>query len=92
MVMGFWGLHSRQDSALRGRGHNSEEAVVARRARIPTLEIRITFEPSRVSPEWGGQAYEQVVPRRRRPASEHAAPRLVRREPLTQLAGRREAS
>lgn len=62
MVTGFWGHRSRQDSALRGRGHNSEEAVVARRARIPTLEIRITFEPSRVSPEWVVQAYEQVVP------------------------------
>ena len=73
-------------------GSNSEEAVVARRARIPTLEIRITFEPSRVSPEWVVQAYEQVVPLRRRPTSEHAAPRPVSREPLTQLAGRREAS
>ena len=65
---------------------------MARRARIPTLEIRITFEPSRVSPEWVGQAYEQVVPLRRRPTSEQAAPRPVSREPLTQLAGRREAS
>jgi len=92
MVTGFWGHRSRQDSALRGRGHNSEEAVVARRARIPTLEIRITFEPSRVSPEWVVQAYEQVVPLWRRPTSEHAAPRPVSRELLTQLAGRREAS
>jgi hypothetical protein len=65
---------------------------VARRARIPTLEIRITFEPSRVSPGWVVQAYEQVVPLRRRPASEHADPRPVSREPLTQLAGRRQAS
>ena len=42
---------------------------MARRARIPTLEIRITFEPSRVSPDWVVQAYEQVVPLRRRPPS-----------------------
>jgi hypothetical protein len=92
MVTGFWGHRSRQDSALRGRGPNSEEAVVARRARMPTLEIRLPCEPSRVSPEWVVQAYEQVVPRQRRPTSEHAAPRPVRREPLTQRAGRREAS
>ena len=65
---------------------------MARRARIPTLEIRITFEPSRVSPGWVVQAYEQVVPLRRRPISEHADPRPVSREPLTQLAGRRAAS
>ena len=92
MVTGFWGHRSRQDSALRGRGHNSEEAGVARRARIPTLEIRLTCAPSRVSPEWVVQAYEQVVPLRRRPPSEHADPRPVSRELLTQLAGRREAS
>ena len=65
---------------------------MARRARMPTLEIRITFAPSRISPEWVGQAYEQVVPLRRRPTSEHADPRPVSREPLTQRAGRREAS
>ena len=59
---GFWGHRSRQDSALRGQGHNSEEAVVARRARIPTLEIRITFEPSRVSPDWVVQAMNRWCP------------------------------
>ena len=48
---------------------------MARRARprIPTLEMRITFEPSRVSPACMVQAYEQVVPLRRRPTGAGAA-------------------
>ena len=33
-----------------------------------TLEVRITFEPSHISPACVVQAYERVVPIRRRPA------------------------
>jgi hypothetical protein len=44
---------------------------VARRNRQPfqTREIRIAFEPSRLSPSWVAQAYEQIVPIVRRPTS-----------------------
>jgi hypothetical protein len=50
--------------------HRSKEAVVTRRARTRStiLEVRITFEPSRVSPACVVQAYERVVPITRRPA------------------------
>jgi hypothetical protein len=33
-----------------------------------TLKVRITFESSRLSPEWMARAYAQVVPISRRPA------------------------
>ncbi|MDH3605142.1 MAG: hypothetical protein OEU26_36565 [Candidatus Tectomicrobia bacterium] len=41
---------------------------MARRKRQPSLnrEIRITFEPHRLSPAWVAQAYEQAVPLARR--------------------------
>src|SRR3989442_12601586 len=90
MVTGFWGPHSRRGGLLRGGRHSREEAVVARRAPIPTLEIRLTFEPSHGSPTWVVQAYEQVVPIRHRTTSEGAESRPVRCEPLTQRAGRRQ--
>ena len=37
---------------------------MARRNRQPpqTREIHTTFEPSRLSPSWVAQAYEQIVP------------------------------
>ena len=43
---------------------------MARRAHKPsrTLEVRLTFEPSRVSAACVVQAYERVVPITRRPA------------------------
>jgi hypothetical protein len=92
MVTGFWERHSRGGGLLRGERHSSEEAVVARRAPIPTLEIRLTFEPSHVSPIWVVQAYEQVVPIRHRPTSEGAERRSGSREPQTQRGGRRQTS
>jgi hypothetical protein len=92
MVTGFWGRHSRWGGLLSNRRHSREEAVVARRAHIPTLEIRIAFEPSRVSPAWVMQAYEQVVPIRHRTTSEEHEPRPVHRERQTQRGGRRQAS
>lgn len=49
---------------------------MARRGRQhpQTLEVHITFEPSRLSPAWMAQAYEQVVPiiRRAAPQAPHA--------------------
>ena len=69
MVMGFWGLHSREWFPATAPRHGSKEASVARRVRTrsTTLEVHITFEPSRVGPACVAQAYEQVVPVTRRP-------------------------
>ena len=38
-------------------------------------EMRITFEPHRLSPAWIAQAYEQVVPIARRSTIQARAPR-----------------
>ena len=50
--------------------HGYKEASVARRGHTGsiTLEVRITFEPSRVSATCVVQAYERVMPITRRPA------------------------
>jgi hypothetical protein len=55
---------------------------VARRNRQPpqTREIRIAFEPSRLSPSWVAQAYEQIVPIVRRPTSSSSRPSRERSE------------
>ena len=94
MVTGFWGRHSRWGGRLRNRRHSREEAVVARRARprLPTREIRITFEPSRVSSACMVQAYEHVVPLRRRPPSAGADLRAEEGDLQTQRVGRRHWS
>jgi hypothetical protein len=65
----FWEPRSRRAASRSSPHHSREEAVVARRARprLPTREMRITFEPSRISSACTVQAYEQVVPLRRRP-------------------------
>ncbi len=56
---------------------------MARRNRQPpqTREIHTTFEPSRLSPSWVAQAYEQIVPIVRRttfrspsPGRDHSLP------------------
>ena len=65
---------------------------MARRAPIPTLEIRLTFEPSHVSPVWVVQASERVVPIRHRTISEGAERRPGSREPQMQRGGRRQTS
>ena len=60
--------------------HGRKEASVARRGhtRSTTLEVRITFEPSRVSPACVVQAYERVVPITRRPPHRRALPSRLR--------------
>lgn len=89
MGTGSWEPHCRQASSRSSPLHSREEAVVARRVRrrLPTREIRITFEPSRVSSACMVQAYEQVVPLRRRPTG--ADLRAEEGEPQTQRVGRR---
>ena len=72
--------------------HGHKEASVARRGhtRSTTLEVRITFEPSRVSPACVVQAYERVVPITRRPAPQARAPQQAEGAPQTQHVGRRQ--
>jgi hypothetical protein len=40
-----------------------------------TREIRVMFEPHRLSPAWIAQAYDQVVPVARRATTQARAPR-----------------
>jgi hypothetical protein len=72
MGTGFSGHHSRGGSPWSPWRHGSKETTVARRAHIRrrTLEVHITFEPSRVSPACIVQADERVVPIARRTTSQ----------------------
>jgi hypothetical protein len=67
---------------------------MARRERTHSmmLEIRITFEPSRVSSACVAQAYEQVVPITRRTTSPSVPIRQEARSRQMQRVGRRPAS
>jgi hypothetical protein len=67
---------------------------VARREPLPrtTLEVRVMFEPSRLSPACVAQAYEQVVPLTPCTASRARHRELARRERSMQPVGRRAAS
>ena len=64
------------DGARKRSRHRRKETLVARRTRRnPQLrEIHCTFEPSRLSPSWVAQAYEQIVPMVRRPTSRSPRP------------------
>jgi hypothetical protein len=64
---------------------------VARRDHKPsrTLEVRLTFEPSRVSTACVVQAYERVVPITRRPAPRaRCAPQAEGAQPTQHVGGR----
>ena len=92
MVMGFWGPRSRECRLRKAPRHGHKEASVARRGhgRSITLAVRITFEPSRVSPACVVQAYERVVPITRRPTPQARAPQQAEGVPQTQPVGRRQ--
>ena len=94
MGMDFWEPRSRRVSSRNSPHHSREEAVVARRARTrsTTLEVHITFEPSRVSPACVTQAYERVVPITRRTTLQALPPRPDEHAPQTQPVGRRQSS
>jgi hypothetical protein len=64
MGTAFWVPRSRPRRPGTFPPHGRKETVVARRAHNhpQTLEVHVTFEPSRLSPAWMAQAYEQVVP------------------------------
>ena len=55
-----------------------------------TLEVRLTFEPSRVSPACVVQAYERVVPITRRPAPRARSARQAEDAQQTQHVGGRQ--
>jgi len=78
METGFWGLPCRRGSLWSTRRHGGKETSVARRAHKAsrTLEVRRTFEPSRVSDVCVVQAYERVVliTHRRTPRAHTARP------------------
>jgi hypothetical protein len=93
MVMGFWGPHSRECRLAKAPRHGHKEVSVARReqhGRSITLAVRITFEPSRVSPACVVQAYERVVPITRRPTPQARALQQAEGAPQTQHVGRRQ--
>jgi hypothetical protein len=94
MGTGFLGHPFRRGKPWRTRRHGSKEAVVARRehTRSTTLEVRITFEPSRVSPACVAQAYERVVPITRRTTPQALPPRPDAHAQQTQPVGRRQSS
>jgi hypothetical protein len=56
------------------------------------LEVRVMFEPSRLSPACVAQAYEEVVPITRRTASQASHTERAGRESTMQRGGRRTAS
>ena len=90
--MGFWGLHSLEWSLATVPRPGSKEASVARRVRTrsTTLEVRITFEPSRVGPACVAQAYERVVPITRRPAPRAGSPHQAESAAQMQHVGGRQ--
>jgi hypothetical protein len=92
MGTGFSGHRSRCDRLWRTRPHGSKESSVARRQHQAsrTLEVRRTFEPSRVSAACVAQAYERVVPITRRPAPQARAVRQREDAQPTQPVGGRQ--
>jgi hypothetical protein len=64
MATGFSALRSKWARAATIRRHRDKETIVARREPQQTRlrEMRVTFEPSRLSRSSEAQAYEQVVP------------------------------
>ncbi len=92
MGTGFSGHRFRCGSLRSTRRHGSKESSVARRAHKPsrTLEVRRTFEPSRVSAACVVQAYERVVPITRRPAPRERSVRQAEGAQQTQHVGGRQ--
>ena len=91
MVRGFWGHRCSVCRPVNAPRPGGKETRVARREHTGsiTLEVRITFEPSRVSAACVVQAYERVVPITRRPAPRaRCARQAVDAQPMQQVGGR----
>jgi hypothetical protein len=89
MGPGFWAHLSRWWSLTTAQASGSEEAVMARRdaKTAQALEVSVMFEPSPVAPACVAQAYERVVPIRRRATSAPRHHRRAGRERLQPRAG-----
>jgi hypothetical protein len=76
MAREFRASRFRSKRPVPARRHRSKETIVARREhpKPQEREIRVTFEPHRLSPTWMAQAYEQVAPIARRSTTESLAP------------------
>jgi hypothetical protein len=94
MATDFSGHRSRGGQLRGTQRHGSKESSVARRQdpASRTLEVRRTFEPSRVSAACVVQAYERVMPITRRPAPQARALRQREDAQLTQPVGGRQHS
>ena len=92
MAMGFWGHRCSACRPVNAPRPGGKETRVARRGHTGsiTLAVRITFEPSRVSPACVVQAYERVVPITRRPTPQARAPQQAEGALQTQHGGRRQ--
>jgi hypothetical protein len=92
MGMDFWEHLSSECPLVKALRHGPKETSVARRGHIrrTTLAVRITFEPSRMSPACVVQAYERVVPITRRPTSQARSPQQAEGALQTQHGGRRQ--
>ena len=91
MGMGFWVPHSTWCPPGTVPHPRSKETVVARRADTPhqILEVHRTFEPGHISPACVVQAYEWVVPIRRRTALSKTRPTAQAGQPRPQQPVRR---
>jgi len=92
MGMDFWEHLSSECPLMHPPRHGHKEASVAHRGHSgrTTLAVRITFEPSRVSPACVVQAYERVVPITRRPTPQARVPQQAEGALQTQHVGRRQ--
>jgi hypothetical protein len=94
MGTGFWGHRFRVCRPVSAPRPGDKEVSVARRghSRSLILAVRITFEPSWLSPACVAQVYERVVPITRRPAPQARASQPAEDAPQTQPVGRRQRS
>jgi hypothetical protein len=93
MGIDFSGHRSRGGRLWSIQRHGSKESSVARRQHPASrpLEVRRTFEPSRVSAACVVQAYERVVPiTQRRTPRAHTARQAEGAQPMQQVGGRQQ--
>jgi len=92
--MGFWVPHSTWGPPGKIPHPRNKETVVARRANTSrqTLEVSLPFEPGHISPACVAQAYEWVMPIRRRPALSKTLAPTQAEQPTPQQPVRRRDS
>jgi len=92
--MGFWVPHSTGGPPEKIPHPRYKETVVACRANTShqTLEVSLIFEPGHISPACVAQAYEWVMPIRRRPALSTTLAPAQAEQPTPQQPVRRESA